>query len=84
MSRPYFTRRAGRAVLRSSVRELLCSEAMHHLGIPTTRALSLVTTGDAVVRTVTVLDEDSGTAARARIESLKSMCCSVVMASCRV
>jgi len=40
----------GRAVLRSSLREFLCSEAMHHLGIPTTRALSLVTTGDSVVR----------------------------------
>jgi uncharacterized protein YdiU (UPF0061 family) len=32
----------GRAVLRSSIREYLCSEAMHALGIPTTRALSLV------------------------------------------
>ncbi|WP_446893467.1 protein adenylyltransferase SelO family protein, partial [Acinetobacter sp. NS4_7] len=31
----------GRAVLRSSIREFLCSEAMHALGIPTTRALSL-------------------------------------------
>ena len=40
----------GRAVLRSSIREFLCSEAMHHLGIPTTRALSLVATGEAVVR----------------------------------
>lgn len=40
----------GRAVLRSSVREFLCSEAMHHLGIPSTRALSLVETGDSVVR----------------------------------
>lgn len=37
-------------MLRSSVREFLCSEAMHHLGIPTTRALSLVATGDPVVR----------------------------------
>lgn len=46
-----FSRRAdGRAVLRSSVREFLCSEAMHHLGVPTTRALSLVTTGEEVVR----------------------------------
>ncbi|MEQ1693958.1 MAG: protein adenylyltransferase SelO family protein, partial [Gemmatimonas sp.] len=46
-----FSRTAdGRAVLRSSIREFLCSEAMHHLGIPTTRALSLVTTGDMVVR----------------------------------
>jgi uncharacterized protein YdiU (UPF0061 family) len=40
----------GRAVLRSSIREFLVSEAMHHLGVPTTRALSLVTTGEAVVR----------------------------------
>ena len=40
----------GRAVLRSSVREFLCSEAMAHLGVPTTRALSLVLTGEAVVR----------------------------------
>lgn len=47
---PYSRRGDGRAVLRSSIREFLCSEAMHHLGIPTTRALSLVATGDAVVR----------------------------------
>jgi serine/tyrosine/threonine adenylyltransferase len=40
----------GRAVLRSSVREFMCSEAMHYLGVPTTRALSLVSTGEAVVR----------------------------------
>jgi uncharacterized protein YdiU (UPF0061 family) len=47
---PYSRGADGRAVLRSSVREFLCSEAMHHLGVPTTRALSLVTTGEAVVR----------------------------------
>ncbi|RYZ43005.1 MAG: YdiU family protein [Myxococcaceae bacterium] len=47
---PYSRRADGRAVLRSSIREFLCSEAMHHLGVPTTRALSLVATGDAVVR----------------------------------
>jgi len=47
---PYSRSADGRAVLRSSVREFLCSEAMHHLGIPTTRALSLVGTGDDVVR----------------------------------
>ncbi|WP_082112772.1 protein adenylyltransferase SelO [Pseudoxanthomonas suwonensis] len=47
---PYSRFADGRAVLRSSVREFLCSEAMHHLGIPTTRALSLVGTGEAVVR----------------------------------
>jgi uncharacterized protein YdiU (UPF0061 family) len=47
---PYSRRADGRAVLRSSLREYLCSEAMHHLGVPTTRALSLVTTGEQVVR----------------------------------
>ena len=47
---PYSRSADGRAVLRSSVREFLCSEAMHHLGIPTTRALSLVTTSEAVMR----------------------------------
>ena len=47
---PYSRTADGRAVLRSSVREFLCSEAMHHLGVPTTRALSLVATGDKVVR----------------------------------
>jgi len=47
---PYSRTADGRAVLRSSVREFLCSEAMFHLGIPTTRALSLVATGEAVVR----------------------------------
>ncbi|RYD53120.1 MAG: YdiU family protein [Sphingobacteriales bacterium] len=46
----YSRRGDGRAVLRSSVREYLMSEAMYHLGIPTTRALSLVQTGDDVVR----------------------------------
>jgi len=47
---PYSRTADGRAVLRSSIREFLCSEAMHHLGIPTTRALSLVGTGEGVVR----------------------------------
>lgn len=47
---PYSRGADGFAVLRSSVREFLCSEAMHHLGVPTTRALSLVLTGDKVVR----------------------------------
>jgi uncharacterized protein YdiU (UPF0061 family) len=40
----------GRAVVRSSLREFVASEAMHALGIPTTRALSLVATGDRVLR----------------------------------
>lgn len=47
---PYSRRADGLAVLRSSIREFLCSEAMHHLGVPTTRALSLVTTGEQVIR----------------------------------
>ncbi len=46
-----YSRRAdGRAVLRSSVREYLMSEAMYYLGVPTTRALSLVATGEQVMR----------------------------------
>lgn len=47
---PYSRTADGRAVLRSSVREFLCSEAMHFLGVPTTRALSLVATGEPVIR----------------------------------
>ncbi len=47
---PYSRRADGRPVLRSSLREFLCSEAMHHLGVPTTRALALLSTGEQVVR----------------------------------
>ncbi|MBU3672253.1 MAG: YdiU family protein [Sinobacteraceae bacterium] len=47
---PYSRFADGRAVLRSSLREYLCSEAMHALGVPTTRALSLLGTGEGVVR----------------------------------
>ncbi len=47
---PYSRMGDGRAVLRSSIREYLCSEAMHGLGIPTTRALSLVASPDTVHR----------------------------------
>ncbi|WP_299885904.1 YdiU family protein [uncultured Lacinutrix sp.] len=47
---PYSRTADGLAVLRSSVREYLCSEAMHHLGVPTTRALSLALSGDDVIR----------------------------------
>jgi serine/tyrosine/threonine adenylyltransferase len=47
---PYSRRGDGFAVLRSSVREFLCSEAMHYLGVPTTRALSLMLTGEKVWR----------------------------------
>ena len=49
---PYSRFADGKAVLRSSIREFLCSEAMHHLGVPTTRALSLVTTEEDVVRDI--------------------------------
>ena len=49
---PYSRSADGFAVLRSSLREFLCSEAMHHLGVPTTRALSLALTGDSVVRDI--------------------------------
>ncbi|KAF3787812.1 UPF0061 protein [Nymphaea thermarum] len=47
---PYSRFADGLAVLRSSIREFLCSEAMKGLGIPTTRALCLVTTGKGVIR----------------------------------
>ena len=47
---PYSRMADGRAVLRSSIREYIASEAMHALGVPTTRALSLVATGDQVGR----------------------------------
>ncbi len=47
---PYSRDGDGRAVLRSSIREYLCSEAMHGLGIPTTRALCLVDSDDEVYR----------------------------------
>jgi len=47
---PYSRTADGRAVLRSSLREFLASEALHYLGVPTTRALSLVGTGEDVIR----------------------------------
>jgi serine/tyrosine/threonine adenylyltransferase len=47
---PYSRMGDGRAVLRSSIREYLCSEAMHALGVPTTRALSLVAGSNPVRR----------------------------------
>ncbi|WP_405572550.1 protein adenylyltransferase SelO [Winogradskyella sp. Asnod2-B02-A] len=49
---PYSRSADGLAVLRSSIREYLCSEAMFHLGVPTTRALSLSLSGDQVLRDV--------------------------------
>ncbi|HEY4540976.1 MAG TPA: YdiU family protein [Noviherbaspirillum sp.] len=47
---PYSRMGDGRAVLRSSIREFLCSEAMHALGIPTSRALCVVGSGLPVLR----------------------------------
>ena len=47
---PYSRRSDGRAVLRSSIREFLCSEAMWALGIPTTRAASIVVSDTTVKR----------------------------------
>ena len=49
---PYSRNADGLAVLRSSIREHLCSEAMYYLGVPTTRSLSLVISGDKVLRDV--------------------------------
>lgn len=47
---PYSRGADGRAVLRSTIREYLCSEAMHGLGIPTTRALCIVGADEPVIR----------------------------------
>ena len=47
---PYSRGADGRAVLRSTIREYLCSEAMHGLGIPTTRALCITASEDEVYR----------------------------------
>ena len=47
---PYSRYADGRAVLRASIREYLCSEAMHGLGIPSTRALALTGSNDTVQR----------------------------------
>ena len=48
---PFCRNADGRAVLRSSVREYLASEAMHHMGVPSTRALSLIASrSDTVLR----------------------------------
>ena len=47
---PYSRMGDGRAVLRSCIREYLCSEAMHGLGIPTTRALAIMGSAAPVYR----------------------------------
>ena len=46
---PYSRTADGRAVLRSSIREFLCSEAMFYLGVPTTRAASLIVSDESTV-----------------------------------
>ena len=52
-STPYSRMGDGRAVLRSTIREFLASEALHALGIPTTRALTIVTSDEPVYRETT-------------------------------
>ncbi|MEP1448103.1 MAG: protein adenylyltransferase SelO [Paraglaciecola sp.] len=47
---PYSRFADGRAVLRSTIREYLASEALHYLGIPTSRALCLITSDEPVYR----------------------------------
>ncbi|MBE4910546.1 YdiU family protein [Bacillus luteolus] len=47
---PYSRGGDGRAALGPMLREYIISEAMHTLGIPTTRSLAVVTTGEAVIR----------------------------------
>ena len=49
---PYSRTADGLAVLRSSIREYLCAEAMQYLGVPTTRSLSLALSGDQVLRDI--------------------------------
>jgi hypothetical protein len=50
----------GRAVLRSSIREFLVSEAMHAMGVPTTRALCLVASGTEYTKRMWYRDDDKG------------------------
>jgi len=49
---PYSRQGDGFAVLRSSIREYMCAEAIHHLGIATTRSVTLCTTGETIARDV--------------------------------
>ncbi len=50
---PYSRRGDGRATLYSMLKEYLVSEAMHHLGVPTSRSLAVVSTGEKVYRETT-------------------------------
>ncbi len=47
---PYSRRGDGRAAMGPMLREYIISEAMHALGIPTTRSLAVVTTGESIIR----------------------------------
>ncbi len=47
---PFSRRGDGKAALGPMLREFIISEAMHHLGIPTTRSLAVVATGDMILR----------------------------------
>ncbi len=49
-SRPYVQNADGKSVLRSAIREFLASESLHHLGIPTSRALCLIASDDIAQR----------------------------------
>ena len=49
---PYSRGADGRAALGPMLREYLMSEALHHLGIPTTRSLAVVSTGEKILREV--------------------------------
>ena len=66
---PYSRMGDGRAVLRSSIREYLCSEAMHHLGIPTTRALCVIGSDQPVRRE----DHGNGRRRHARRAELRAL-----------
>ena len=60
----------GRAVLRSSIREFLASEAMHNLNVSTTRALSLIISeGGDVVRRPWYKPEEDGGAGQKRVQA---------------
>ena len=50
---PYSRFGDGRAVLRSTIREYLCGEAMHHLGIPSSRSLIMIGSDEPVFRETT-------------------------------
>ena len=69
---PYSRMGDGRAVLRSSIREFLCSEAMHALGIPTTRALAVIASPQPV-RRETIETRGGGHARGAVVPALRPL-----------